>query len=272
MKSPIRWAGSKRQLLSTLRAFWPGGSARYIEAFAGSACLFFDIEPPNAILCDLNPDLIRAYRALRDDYERVSSHLKRMKPSRDFFMRLRAKNPEKLTRSAAAARFLYLNKFCFNGLYRTNQDGKFNVPYGQRMRGENIDYRALEQASQVLKHVDLINADFQVGLARARAADFVFLDPPYALSAHRLFVEYLPSSFSPGDIERFAQSLIDLDRRGVYFVATYAKSKEILRFVNQWTLAEVQTKRNIAGFAGNRKMATEIVITNITLPWTSYDN
>src|SRR5882762_1649630 len=129
MKSLLRWAGSKRQIVTALAKYWPGRTSRYIEPFAGSACLFFYLEPAAAILGDLNGELIRTLRAVQRYPVKISDSLKRLPKGKIAYYKLRAVDPKSLGEIEAAARFLYLNGRCFNGLYRTNSAGMFNVPY-----------------------------------------------------------------------------------------------------------------------------------------------
>ena len=264
MKSPIRWAGSKLQTVALLRKYAQSTTGKYVEAFAGSAALFFDIEPRRAVLGDLNPDLIRAYRALRDDTSSVLSNLLELQPDEESYYAIRAKNPEELTASEAAARFFYLNRFCFNGLYRTNRAGRFNVPYGHRKKNEMIVPSLLESAAVILKRAALINGDFDASLQEARCGDFVYLDPPYATgNSKKLFAEYLPDSFALSDLERLDRSLVSLDKRGARFVVSYADTPEAHEAFGAWNISFVSVRRNIAGFTGNRRRATEIFATNL---------
>lgn len=262
MKTPIRWAGSKFKTLHLLRSYWPGNNANYIEPFAGSACLFFDIEPQRAVLGDLNADLIRTFRALRDQPETVITILKSMSISKRSYYLARAKNQDEMSTAEAAARFLFLNKYCFNGLYRTNQKGRFNVPYGHKLRREKIDFSLLRGAALLLKRSTLVNEDFETTLDQARNGDFVYLDPPYAINSSRLFSEYLPNSFSTDDLERLDRSLIALDKRGVTFVISYADDALVRGLFSRWHTRRTQVRRNIAGFAGHRRVANEIVASN----------
>ena len=178
MRSPVRWAGSKRQMLSLLRSYWKS-DATYIEPFAGSACLFFDIEPEKAVLGDLNSELINSYRVLRDDPESALSALRPIEPTKENYYAIRQQSPEDLMGADAAARFFFLNRHCFNGLYRTNQTGKFNVPFGRTKGNPALDENLLRSASRLLSRAQLLNADFEVTLDKARYGDFVYLDPPY---------------------------------------------------------------------------------------------
>src|SRR5437867_3115484 len=131
MNSFIKWAGSKKQLLPVITDQLPENYSRYIEPFAGSASLFFQLMPKQAILGDINKELIDTYSIIKTNIEGVISQLYQLKKSKKNYYHLRGINPEKLKEEEAAARFIYLNRFCFNGLYRTNKLGIFNVPYGE---------------------------------------------------------------------------------------------------------------------------------------------
>jgi len=164
----------------------------------------------------------------------------------------------------AAARFFYLNKYCFNGLYRTNQRGEFNVPYGHLRKKERIDFELLAQASELLQRCELMNSDFERCVEAARSGDFIYLDPPYVGSGSgRLFAEYLATSFSPIDLDRLEECLVALHRRGACFALSYVDTPIVRDRFARWEILEVSVRRNIAGFAGARKMSGEIVVTNV---------
>ncbi len=126
----LRWAGSKRKLLPVLREYWNPSYSRYVEPFAGSACLFFHLQPSKALLGDINRDLMFTYRQVRRDLPAVLSALRKFKGNKKEYLRLRAISPTELEDAERAARFIFLNRYCFNGIYRTNLQGSFNVPYG----------------------------------------------------------------------------------------------------------------------------------------------
>ena len=247
-------------MLSLLRSYWTDGK-RYIEPFAGSACLFFDIEPEAAILGDLNADLMNAYRCLRDDCEGTLLSLNQMEMTKENYYKIRAVDPSGLGSLDAAARFLFLNKLCFNGLYRTNLKGQFNVPIGSKNE-KVIDKEQLRRASLLLGNTKLKVGDFESTLDSARAGDFVFLDPPYVLAARRTFAEYLPDSFVSLDLDRLSNTLDALDRRGVDFVITYADCKEARELMRPWKPKRWRARRHIAGFASHRRFNFELIATN----------
>lgn len=263
MKPIIRWAGSKRQLLSKLTSYWRDSEARYIEPFAGSACLFFHLEPRNAVLGDLNEELVTTYRALKRDPALVWECLRRIPTGKGTYYRLREQDPATLAPSIAAARFLYLNRNCFNGIYRTNRQGKFNVPYGPPRGGGTMKFARLLEAAVLLKRATLLNADFEETLRFVQKGDFVYLDPPYAVIERRIFSEYHPTAFSTGDLARLEKSLRDLDSRGAHFVLSYADSAEAREICKIWNVRRIRTRRHIAGFARHRRSVYEIIATNM---------
>jgi DNA adenine methylase len=263
VRSFIRWAGSKRLLLPTLRRYRPRSFARYIEPFAGSARLFFDLQPQHAILGDLNEELICTYRQVRRDVYLVLQCLHRLPRGERAYYHIRSLDPHRLSDSEVAARFLYLNHYCFNGLYRTNLQGQFNVPYGPPKNNSLIDEDLLVKASQSLRDTVLIAGDFSETLASAGPHDFVYLDPPYFVAHRRIFSEYHPKSFKDTDLGRLSTILADIHGRGAYFLATYADSPEARRILAPWKPIRVRTRRHIAGFSANRRISYEVLATNV---------
>ena len=173
MRSFIRWAGSKRQLVKVLGQYWPGDPAQYVEPFAGSASLFFELEPSQAVLGDLNWELISALRAVRCDVQGVLECLGRLPTGKTAYYRIREIDPRTLSEAEVAARFLYLNRYSFNGLYRTNLKGKFNVPYGPPKSKARMDQATLIRASRLLQNTALVHGDFEGTVAHARSGDLV---------------------------------------------------------------------------------------------------
>jgi len=265
MRPLIRWAGSKKQAVGRLSVFWPGRPARYIEPFAGSACLFFHIQPHDAILGDLNLELIRSLRAVQRYPSQVLRSLEALPTGKRAYYRVRAADSARLGEIELAARFLYLNARCFNGLYRANSTGRFNVPYRPPTRRVVIDRGSLFSTSRALRNALLMHADFQTTCARARRGDFVYLDPPYIVERRRVFSEYLPHSFNRTDLPRLEMTLRQLDSRGVQFVVTYADSKEARRLFRPWRTLRIVTRRNIAGFTGHRRRSHELLATNLPI-------
>jgi DNA adenine methylase len=175
---------------------------------------------------------------------------------------MRSLRPSALTQPERAARFIYLNRFCFNGLYRTNQQGEFNVPYGASKTGKLPSFATLSAYSQTLRRVTLLAGDFEVALRHARRGDFVYMDPPYAVNTRRVFNEYDSSGFSSKDVKRVRRVMERLARKGVSFVVSYADSPEAAMLRQGFAFKCVSVRRNIAGFTSQRKYSREILIWN----------
>jgi DNA adenine methylase len=262
VKSFIRWAGSKRQALGHLRQHWTSSHKRYIEPFAGSACLFFDLQPQNAVLGDINQELMCAMRAVRQNPYVVLECYRRLPRSKRAYYTIRGLEAGRLSDVERAARFLYLNRYCFNGLYRTNSKGQFNVPYGPPRGKAPLDERVITDASRALQNALLLTADFQVTLSHVRSGDFVYLDPPYVTSSRRVFCEYLPGSFKKDDLRRLGETLRELNSKGAVFLITYGDSPEARKLLAPWNPRRLRTRRNIAGFSGHRRDSYELIATN----------
>ena len=258
----LRWAGSKRQLVRRLAEYWTGGDTRYVEPFAGSARLFFEIEPRTALLGDINVGLIEMYQVVRDSPRDLHAALQNWANEEGEYYRVRALDPDSLGRTTRAARFVYLNRFCFNGLFRTNGSGRFNVPYGGIKSGRLPSLCELEVAGALLSRAELIPGDFANVLGKVERGDFVYMDPPFSVSSRRVFREYDPASFGPSDLRRFRTALEDLDRLGATFLLSYDDCTEGEILADGYRSTRVATRRHIAGFAGSRRAASELLVTN----------
>ncbi|MFZ5544510.1 MAG: DNA adenine methylase [Pseudomonadota bacterium] len=264
-KSFLRWAGSKRQLLPAIAQYWTPTFNRYIEPFCGSASLYFSLKPSAAILSDLNEHLIETLTCVQRSPDLVSESLARYRTDRETYYKVRRLNPSTLTPVERAARFIYLNLLCFNGLYRVNKQGEFNVPYGAKQRKKIVDAFAMRETSRQLSSCEIVCCDFEETVCRAEQGDFLYLDPPYATADQSVFTEYNVDAFSPKDLERLKAALNAADRRGVSFVLSYANVPEITNRWMDWPVRTVTTRRNIAGFTGSRRYVEEVLISNIEL-------
>jgi len=260
----LRWAGSKRRLLPVLQTFWTKNHKRYIEPFAGSACLFFAIKPPRAVLGDINPELIATYLEVKYRLDAVLKQLKTLRPdNKEEYLRLRALDTSTLKPSVRAARFIYLNKFCFNGIYRTNLLGQFNVPYSGSRCGDLPADAIFEKCSNRLRTARFIKGDFENVLKHAQKGDLVYMDPPFAVRARRVFSEYDPSTFTSEDIARLRNWMERLNAERINFVVSYAESDEADVLRKNFSYETVSVRRNIAGFSAHRALSNELLISNI---------
>ena len=265
----LRWAGSKRRLAPTLAEYWDHGYQRYIEPFMGSACLYFSIVPQTAVLSDINEHLVEAYIAVRDHPRAIANRLEQLPLGKDHYYQIRSQDCCNLDALDRVARFIYLNRFCFNGLFRTNLAGKFNVPYSPNKTGQLPTYKKLVEVSKVLRGAKLLSGDFSTVVNQeCREGDFVYLDPPYAVSNRRIFRQYGPQTFGLEDIERLRKLLDEIDYRKATFVLSYAYCHEARDAFSKWGLRKVYTQRNISGFSKHRRKAAEVIISNTKLNFT----
>ena len=261
VKPFLRWAGSKRKLLGRLSVFWSPKHTAYVEPFAGSACLFFELAPETAILGDTNSELIELFEVVRDAPDRLHRRLTHIPRDLDTYNRWRRMNPKSMDQETRALRFFYLNRNCFNGIYRTNANGQFNVPMGSKLSAY-VQRGELARCSAMLRNVTLVNGDFIDTLAHVKPGNFVYLDPPYAVNSRRIFKEYGKKVFDTSDIERFSEALVAIDKTKADFLVSYADCREARALAKHWNSVRFPVRRNIAGFAGARRNAYEWLITN----------
>lgn len=263
--SPIlRWAGSKRQILPTLVANTPKQYGAYLEPFAGSACLFFALQPERAVIGDFNTELIAAYQIIAKAPKAVALALSKMPTDPEFYYELRARDTTGLARVARAARFVYLNRFSFNGVYRTNRKGLFNVPRGKKT-GALPTPESLVAAAKALENATFVSGDFEKTLEIAKRGDFVYMDPPYRLDETRMRGEYGYGAFSSSDLERLADVLVTLDRCGVKFLLSYKYRRGFHKSMQRWHLLTQLVRRHVGGFTDRRRKVRELLVSNYPL-------
>ncbi len=257
----IRWAGSKKKLLSLLTAAAPKSFNRYVEPFVGSAVLFLRLDAKAALLGDVNSDLIETYETLRDHPRAVWNRVSAMSLRPEFYYSLRASDPCDLPLLDRAARFIYLNRFCFNGVYRTNREGMFNVARG---KGHLFvpDLAAFMQMAQALRNAKLSCSDFEKIVNKTRDGDFLYLDPPYALGGKRDRGEYGLGAFREIDEQRLVDSIQDASDRGVRVLLSYTPTTRVLKRLDGWKVHRLAVTRNVSGFTGSRRRAKEVLVSN----------
>lgn len=259
----LRWAGSKRKILPILTNYWHADYKRYVEPFAGSAALFFHLGPKRALLNDLNVQLIEVFDSVRNNPDLFHSLLSRIPCSKHNYYRMRSVHPNTLPSLDRAVRFAYLNRNCFNGIYRTNLKGEFNVPYGGLKQNAVPPIEVFRKCALLLDRAELRATDFNRVLRFTKKGDFVYLDPPYAVQSRRVFRQYGPKTFNTDDLERLADGLRTADARGARFAVSYADCATAKHILRAWTQRRIRVRRNIAGFVGARRFAYEIIATNI---------
>lgn len=261
----LRWAGGKRWLVpDILKLLGETPVNRYHEPFLGGASVFFALSPGGEVrLSDLNTDLITVYRRVRDNPDGVAEILERYENTSDCYYSARASNPA--TDDELAGRFIYLNHTSYNGIYRVNLRGEYNVPYGNRSRTKMPDRESLEEVSRRLQGVELYGRSFEISLGDVNEGDLVFLDPPYTVAHNNNgFVKYNQHLFSFEDQKLLAKSIKEISDKGARFILTNAAHKSIEELFSPLGRKMTVARRNvIGGVNANRGRANEYVFTNI---------
>lgn len=260
-KPIFRWAGSKRRVIPLLSSLIPRDYARYFEPFVGSGCMFFALKPQRAVLADLNGDLIEAYGVIRDHPRLVTRATLKLPNTKRAYYSIRAVDPKTLDPIARTARFFYLNRFCFNGVYRVNRAGAFNVPRGVRT-GAIPSETAVYRSSLALRGAQLVHGDFETTLSDVSCDDFVYLDPPYASTRRNTYGEYGYGCFDESRHSELRASLRQIDRAGATFLLSYCSHSFIDLLPKRWRRREVRVRRHVAGFTDKRKLVTEVLVSN----------
>lgn len=263
----LKWAGGKSRLIPSYAPYLPKRETirRYIEPFIGSAALFFHLRPPRARLSDCNHKLIEVYQVVRDDVEGLIRALQPHQNDKDYYYRVRAQEPRDLGTVERAARIIYMNKTCYNGLYRENQMGEFNVPFGRYKRPRICDEERLRAASRALQGVELCTADFADAVADAGEGDFVYFDPPYVpLNATSSFTSYSRFGFDDLDHRRLADTVFELTARGCRVMLSNSSAPLVYELYahSGYALKEIEARRNINSRADGRGPVTELLILN----------
>lgn len=262
----LKWAGGKGRLIEQYRPYFPTQFQTYYEPFLGGGAIFFHLAPRicHAVLTDINPELVNVYRCIRDHVEAVIDRLveHRQHHSKDHYYQVRAIAPE--SDIERAARFLYLNKTCFNGLYRENSRGEFNVPMGRYKNPRIFDPDILYAASEALKCADLDIEPFQTVLEKATSShDFVYFDPPYhPISATSNFTGYTRYSFDAKDQMRLRDTFAELANRGVQVMLSNSDCEFVRNLYQDFRIHSISACRSINSNAKNRGRVGEVLVTS----------
>ena len=261
-KPILKWAGGKTQMLCDLLPKVPISYGRYIEPFFGGGAMFFALQPENAIIADSNPELINMYQGVADHVEDVIQCLKQYENTSEMFYAVRSQEWTTLSKTEAAARMIFLNKTCFNGLYRVNKQGQFNVPYGKYKNPKICDEDGLKAASVALKKAHILCEDYVTVLERcAQPGDFVFLDPPYLpISKYADFKRYTKEQFYEEDHVELAKMIITLHERGCHVILTNSNHPLVHELYAPFKIDVIQTKRHISCNGSTRK-GEDVIVT-----------
>lgn len=261
-KPILKWAGGKTQLLGSLLPKIPSSYNHYIEPFLGGGAMFFAVQPRSAIIADSNPELINMYRQVADKVEDVIHLLQNYVNTEAFFYEIRGLSWNDISPVEAAARTIYLNHTCYNGLYRVNKHGQFNVPFGKYKNPKICDADGLRTASAALKKAEILCGDFMLVLEHyAQPNDFVFLDPPYLpVSEYADFKRYTKEQFYEEDHIELAKMVMTLHERGCNIVLTNSNHPLVHELYAPFSIDVIQTKRHISCNGSSRK-GEDVIVT-----------
>lgn len=253
-KPVLKWAGGKQQMLDILLSQMPKKYNRYIEPFIGGGALFFSLCPDNAVIADSNPELINLYKVVANNVDELIDALQEMVNDETFYYSVRATNPKTLSPVQQATRTIYLNHTCFNGLYRVNKKGEFNVPFGRYKNPTLCDESNLRAASVILQNTDIVCGDYKDILKKyAQTGDFIYLDPPYLpISKYADFKRYTKEQFYEEDQRELAEEVDRLVELGCHVLLTNSNHPLVHELYEKYDISVHKTRRSINKDASKR--------------------
>jgi DNA adenine methylase len=260
----VKWSGSKAAMAAQLAALVPSRFVTYHEPFVGGGAVFFALQPACSFLSDLNAELVNVYAVVKQQLEPLLAALAQHQNTREHFLAVRGVHPDTLPPVERAARTLFLNRTCFNGLFRVNRAGLFNVPYGSQQHTTFFQPDSLRRAHLALQSAGLACRDFATCADQARRGDFVYLDPPYVsgLRGDQGFVSYQADGFDEADAERVAQLFEQLDRQGSMVMLSNPDTAVTRARYRGFRIESLSVRRQVGGHADRRGRAREIVVRN----------
>jgi DNA adenine methylase len=271
----VKWVGGKRQLLQQFRrlGLYPPEEfdpikARYFEPFVGGGAVFFDLLPKKAFLSDLNFELVTTYNVIKNDVEKLIVSLKKQECSKEYYLKMRAKNPEKLSDVQVATRFIFLNRTGFNGMYRVNSKGGFNVPFGKYENPLICDEENLRKVSKALQNVEIKHQDYKQVLKKAKKGDFIYFDPPYhPVSKTAAFTSYTSQGFGEKEQIELRDTFLELHKKGCFVMLSNSDAPFINKIYSDIKeygvkISKVEAGRAINSKASGRGKIKEVLVTN----------
>lgn len=267
MKPLLKWVGGKRQLLPAIHSMLPESYDTYVEPFLGGGAVLFSLAPERARVNDLNTELITVYEVVRDDVDELIELLRGYPNESDFFYSMRAldRSPEfaHLSRVERAARTIYLNKTCYNGLYRVNNAGQFNAPFGRYANPTICDEPNLREVSAYLASHDVAFSNGDYAALEANEGDFVYFDPPYdPVNPTSNFTGYQSGGFGRADQIRLKETCDALDARGVKFLLSNSATDFITELYADYRVETVKATRAVNSVASKRGKVNEVLVRN----------
>jgi DNA adenine methylase len=270
LKPILRWAGGKRQLLPELKKRMPREYNWYFEPFLGAGALFFELQPEKAVINDVNPELINLYQVIRDDPKTLLYWLETLPNDENQYYIIRSWERGEtwcgVSPGLKAARTLYLNKTCFNGIYRLNKKGQFNTPYGKHKHDPDWEPELIYSISAYLNKslVNIYSTDFVDVVSTANEKDFIYFDPPYdPLTETANFTAYTVGDFNRSDQLRLYETFVNLTNRGVKCMLSNANTPFIMHLYRDFKIEEIAARRSINSNGAARGLSVcEVIITN----------
>ena len=268
----VKWAGGKRQVINELLKYVPDEFDTYYEPFVGGGALLFELSPKKAVINDSNEELMNVYNVLcnEEKFKKMCNLLNsyETKHSEEFYYNIRNKDRSKtafnrLSDYTRAARTIYLNKACFNGLYRVNSKNEFNVPFGKKTHVNTYEGSNLITVSNYLtmNDVKILSVDFEEAVKDAKKGDFVYFDPPYD-SDTKSFTSYTETGFDKSEQTRLARVFKELDKKGVYVMLSNHSTVLVNELYKGYHIYTIEAKRNINANGKKRGKVEELIITN----------
>lgn len=259
----LKWAGGKSKLVPEIFRRFPRQYGHYYEPFMGGAAVFFAGQPENATLSDINDELVNAYRAIRDDVDSVIAALQTHRATEEHFYAVRGQERSALAPAASTARTIFLNRTCFNGLYRVNRKGRFNVPFGRYANPKICDVSNLHAVSRALRNVEILHRSVFEIENQARRGDLVYFDPPYdPVSKTSSFTSYTQQGFGDAEQEQLAALCRILDGKGVHFVLSNSDTPFVRGLYRGFKIEQVYVRRAINSRADRRGPVAEVLVSN----------
>jgi len=263
----VKWVGGKRQLMFELLKNMPKTHNRYFEPFIGGGALFFELQPEKAYISDMNEELINLYSVVRDNVYDLIADLNKHEISKEYFLEIRnldrTDEYKNLSNVQRASRFVYLNRTCFNGLYRVNSQGQFNVPFGNYKNPRIVDKNNLLNCSELLKNTEINCADFSEILTKVKKGDFVYFDPPYVpLNETSSFTSYTKDGFDIDMQFKLREVCDELDSMGVMFMLSNSDTKFVNELYSNYEIKKVFASRAVNANAEGRGKITEVLVRN----------
>ena len=264
----VKWAGGKRQLIPQIEEHLPQEYNTYIEPFVGGGALFFHLKPKNAVIIDINAELINTYKVIKNNVSELIQSLKKHKNDKDYYYRVRSADREiesfqKWSDVEKASRTIFMNRCCYNGLYRVNSKGFFNVPFGRYKNPKFCNEMNLNAVHETLKNALIIHGSFEVCLDHAEKGDFVYFDPPYhPLSETANFTSYTKDNFGKDSQVKLKEVFKKLDDRGCKVMLSNSYNDFILDLYEDFKIVTLSAKRAINSNASKRGEIKEILVLN----------